>query len=49
MGPRRVWVQTCSLDHPRALGNYEARGFKVFRVEREMKEIPDITGSPWSA
>ncbi|HZN58872.1 MAG TPA: GNAT family N-acetyltransferase [Planctomycetota bacterium] len=49
MGPRRVWVHTCSLDHPRALGNYEARGFKVFRVEREMKEIPDITGSPWNA
>ena len=21
---------TCSLDHPRALGNYEAHGFRVF-------------------
>ena len=25
-GTRRVWVHTCSLDHPRALANYEAAG-----------------------
>ena len=30
MGARRVWVQTCSLDHPSALTNYQARGFKIF-------------------
>lgn len=28
----RVWVHTCSLDHPSALANYEARGFRVYRV-----------------
>ena len=28
--PRRVWVDTCTLDHPRALGNYEAVGFRAF-------------------
>jgi GNAT superfamily N-acetyltransferase len=30
MGPRRVWVHTCSMDHPSALANYQARGFKIF-------------------
>jgi GNAT superfamily N-acetyltransferase len=32
--PRRVWLQTSSRDHPAALANYEARGFRVFRTER---------------
>lgn len=30
---QRVWVHTCSDDHPAALANYEKRGFKCFRVE----------------
>jgi hypothetical protein len=30
----RVWLQTSSRDHPNALPNYEARGFRVFRTER---------------
>jgi GNAT superfamily N-acetyltransferase len=32
--PHRVWLQTSSRDHPNALPNYEARGFRVFRSER---------------
>ncbi|AOS96033.1 hypothetical protein AUP74_00563 [Microbulbifer aggregans] len=31
----RVWVHTCTLDHPGALSNYQARGMQVFRTERE--------------
>ena len=31
MGATRVWVHTSSLDHPNALKNYQARGFKIFR------------------
>ena len=31
MGAKRIWVHTCTLDHPHALANYQARGFKVFR------------------
>lgn len=27
---RRVWVHTCTLDHPAALRNYEARGMKAY-------------------
>lgn len=30
MGAQRVWVHTCSLDHPSALANYQARGLKIF-------------------
>ncbi len=28
----RVWVHTCSLDHPSALANYQARGFRIYRT-----------------
>jgi GNAT superfamily N-acetyltransferase len=30
----RVWLHTCTLDHPAALPNYQARGFVPFRSER---------------
>jgi ribosomal protein S18 acetylase RimI-like enzyme len=30
---RRVWVHTCSLDGPYALGNYRRRGFRQYAVE----------------
>lgn len=33
--PERVWVHTCSDDHPSALANYQARGFEVFKTEEE--------------
>ena len=33
MSPERVWVHTCTLDHPSALTNYEARGMEVYKVE----------------
>ena len=28
----RVWVHTCSLDHPAALRNYEARGLRIYQT-----------------
>ena len=34
----RVWVHTCSLDHPIALANYKARGFKQFKEETHTAE-----------
>ena len=30
---RRVWLHTCTLDHPNALKNYIARGMTVFKKE----------------
>ncbi len=32
-GATRVWMHTSTLDHPAALPNYLARGFKVFKQE----------------
>ena len=32
-GTRRVWVHTCSLDHPSALANYQARGMAIYDTE----------------
>lgn len=32
-GVKRVWVHTCSLDHPSALDNYLARGMKIYKEE----------------
>jgi GNAT superfamily N-acetyltransferase len=33
MSPRRVWLHTCTLDHPNAVPNYRARGFVPYRTE----------------
>ena len=30
----RVWVHTCTLDHPNALKNYLARGMTIFKTEK---------------
>ena len=30
---KRVWLHTCTLDHPNALKNYIARGMTVFKRE----------------
>ncbi|MBR9729501.1 GNAT family N-acetyltransferase [Shewanella intestini] len=34
-GIKRLSVNTCSLDHPNALNNYLARGFKLYKTEIE--------------
>jgi GNAT superfamily N-acetyltransferase len=33
LGTHRVWLHTCTLDHPAALPNYLRRGFRPFREE----------------
>ena len=47
LGGRRVWLHTCSLDHPQALNNYLARGFKVFHEETVIDDLPDTPIQPW--
>ncbi len=32
-GARRVWLHTCSFDHPGAIPNYQRRGFSIFKTE----------------
>jgi len=35
-GPTRVWLHTCSLDHPGAIPNYLARGMTIAKVVEEI-------------
>ncbi|HKI03468.1 MAG TPA: GNAT family N-acetyltransferase [Thermoanaerobaculia bacterium] len=46
-GASRVWVNTCNLDGPASLENYQARGFRIFRTEKLAKEFPEETPGPW--
>ena len=41
LGARRVWLHTCTLDHPAALANYEKRGFVSYRRETYLATLPD--------
>jgi N-acetylglutamate synthase-like GNAT family acetyltransferase len=40
LGPKRVWLHTCTLDHPNALPNYVARGFTQYKTEQYEVESP---------
>lgn len=46
-GARLLTVNTCSLDHPGALANYQARGFREVRRKTTTKVLPDETPGPW--
>ena len=39
-GPARVWLHTCTLDHPGALPNYLKRGFRATGTEEYETAIP---------
>ena len=43
----RVWLHTCTLDHPAALDNYQSRGFEIFDVVEALEEIPAGPLEPW--
>ena len=40
LGASRVWLHTCTFDHPAAAPNYTARGFTVDREERY--QVPNL-------
>jgi GNAT superfamily N-acetyltransferase len=42
-GANRVWLHTCTLDHPSALPNYRKRGFRPVRDEQY--EVPAVASS----
>ena len=46
LGGGRVWLHTCTADHPHALPNYLARGFRPFLVKVEQEEL-QTAGEPW--
>jgi GNAT superfamily N-acetyltransferase len=43
----RIWLHTCTLDHPAALQNYQARGFKLFDTVAALEEVPIGPLDPW--
>ena len=42
--PQRVWVHTCTLDHPRALAFYLNAGFVPYKRALEVADDPRLTG-----
>jgi ribosomal protein S18 acetylase RimI-like enzyme len=38
--PERLWVHTCSLDHPRAIAHYQRAGFVPFKQEQTLIADP---------
>jgi GNAT superfamily N-acetyltransferase len=45
--PRRVTVETCSLDGPAALRTYERAGFRVRERREERVALPDAPPGAW--
>jgi ribosomal protein S18 acetylase RimI-like enzyme len=43
-GARRLWVHTCTLDHPRALRLYQRTGFVPYKQETKVIEDPRALG-----
>jgi GNAT superfamily N-acetyltransferase len=40
----RLWVHTCSFDHPKALPFYQRSGFRPYQVMVEVHRDPRLTG-----
>ncbi len=43
--PKRLWVHTCTLDHPKALTLYQQAGFGVYAQEQTAINLPEIKNS----
>jgi GNAT superfamily N-acetyltransferase len=41
----RVWLHTCSFDHPAALAFYQRSGFRPFRRQVEIADDPRLDGT----
>ncbi len=42
---KRLWLHTCSFDHPAALPFYQRAGFRPFRRQIEIDDDPRLNGS----
>ena len=47
LGPARVWLHTCNLDHSRALPNYQASGFRIYRTAEQLEDLPRESPRAW--
>lgn len=43
-GVGRVWLHTCTFDHPAATRFYRARGFRPYKIAIEVSDDPRATG-----
>jgi GNAT superfamily N-acetyltransferase len=43
-GTRRVWLHTCSFDHPAAIRFYQKAGFRPFKFAIEISPDPRVDG-----
>jgi len=43
----RVWLHTCSMDHPNALKNYQSQGFEIFKEETFDARVPTAPLEPF--
>ena len=44
LAPERVWLHTCTLDHPAALRTYQRVGFEPYAQKRIEIDDPRLTG-----
>jgi N-acetylglutamate synthase-like GNAT family acetyltransferase len=44
-GISRVWLHTCSFDHPAAIHFYLKRGFRAYKFAIEVVDDPRLTGA----
>jgi ribosomal protein S18 acetylase RimI-like enzyme len=42
--PERIWLHTCTADHPAALGFYQKFGFVPYKRAIEIADDPRLTG-----
>ena len=42
---KRLWLHTCSFDHPAALPFYQRAGFRAFRRQVEVEDDPRLDGT----
>lgn len=40
----RLWVHSCTLDHPKALDFYQKSGFSIYKRQIEIDDDPRLTG-----
>lgn len=43
--PRRLWVHTCDLDHPRSIVVYQQAGFVPYQQTTQIIDDPRLTGN----
>ena len=46
IGSGRVWLHTCTADHPHARANYLARGMQRFKEEEKYEDV-ETGAEPW--